>query len=545
MRRKASHPVFKPYIQNQPSLMPPRLDELIPEDHLVRVINRAIDQLNLEPLLKQYKGGGTSSFHPGMMLKVIVYAYSEKVYSSRRIAKALRENVNFMWISGRSQPDFRTINHFRSSRMKVVIDDVFGSVMEYLVEAGYVKLENYFLDGTKVEANANKHKVVWEKRRRKYQGRLQEKIRELLKEIDAVNAAENAEYGDKDLEEMGGSGAGGGMDAAKLAEKMAELNRRLAEQPENKSLKQAVKTIQKDYLPRMEKYEEQERKLAGRSSYAKTDEDATCMRMKEDRGAEKPWPKPAYNVQVGTEDQFVVGFSLHQRAGDTGCMIPHLEQVQARLGRLPKNIITDAGYGSEENYDYVERHQLGNFVKYNTFHKELQKHRKPELLRKKLFQAQNFPYDQEKDEFTCPAHKRLTYRYTVRVKSDNGYLAQRREYECAECAECPLRSECTQAKGNRRIRISFRLQRFRAQARDNLQSPQGKALRARRSVEVETVFGQSKHNMGLRRFMLRGKEKVHNELGLHCIAHNMKKIWSKEQAKRTELAQKMQKLAAG
>lgn len=544
MRRKASQPVFKPYIQNQPSLMPPRLDELIAEDHLVRVINRAIDQLDLEPLLKQYKGGGTSSFHPGMMLKVIVYAYSEKVYSSRRIAKALRENVNFMWISGRSQPDFRTINHFRSSRMKAVIDDVFGSVMEYLVEAGYVKLENYFLDGTKVEANANKHKVVWEKRRRRYHGRLQEKIRELLKEIDEVNAAENAEYGDKDLEEMGGSGGGGGMDAAKLSEKMAELNRRLAEQPENKSLKQAVKTIRKDYLPRMEKYEEQERKLAGRSSYAKTDEDATCMRMKEDRGAERPWPKPAYNVQVGTEEQFVVGFSIHQRAGDTGCMIPHLEQVQARLGRLPQNIITDAGYGSEENYDYVERHQLGNFVKYNTFHKELQKHRKPELLRKKLFLAENFPYDPEQDEFTCPAHKRLIYRYTFRVKSDNGYLAQRREYECAECAECPLRSECTKAKGNRRIRISFRLQRFRAQARDNLQSPQGKALRARRSVEVETVFGHSKHNMGLRRFMLRGKEKVHTELGLHCIAHNLKKLSSKEQAKQAELTSSMQKLAA-
>jgi hypothetical protein len=156
-----------------------------------------------------------------MMLKVIVYAYSEKVYSSRRIAKALRENVNFTWISGRSQPDFRTINHFRSSRMKGVIDDVFASVMEYLVEQGYVKLENYFVDGTKIEANANKHKVVWEKRRHKYHGRLQEKIRELLKEIDEVNAAENAEYGDQCLVETGGSGTGGGMDAAKLAEKMA------------------------------------------------------------------------------------------------------------------------------------------------------------------------------------------------------------------------------------------------------------------------------------------------------------------------------------
>jgi transposase len=545
MRRKETQPVFKPYVQNQLSLMPARLDELIPADHLVRVINQAIDQLDLEPLQKQYKGGGTSSFHPVMMLKVIVYAYSEKVYSSRRIAKALRENVNFMWISGNNRPDFRTINHFRSSRMKAVIDEVFGEVLEYLIEQGYVQMEHYFVDGSKIEANANKHKVVWEKRNRRYKERLQKKIEELLAEIEAVNAAENAEYGDKDLEEMGGSGSGGGMNAGKLAEKMAELNQRLAEQPENKELKRAVKTMQKDYLPRMQKYEEQERKLAGRSSYAKTDEDAACMRMKEDRGAEKPWPKPAYNVQLGTEDQFVVGFSVHQRAGDPGCLIPHLEQVRARQGRLPKNIIADAAYGSEENYDYVERNQLGNYLKYNTFHQEQHKPRKPELQRKQLFRAENFPYDTEKDEFICPAQKRLTYRRKLHVKSDNGYVAERREYECAECANCPIRAECTKAKGNRCIRISFRLQQFREQARENLLSPEGQALRARRSVEVETVFGQTKHNMGLRRFMLRGKEKVHNELGLHCIAHNMKKMHNKQQARRAELAQNMQKLAAG
>ena len=524
--------------------MPPRLDELIPEDHLVRVVNEAVEQLDLEPLMKEYKGGGTSSFHPRMMLKVIVYAYCERIYSSRRMAKALRENVNFMWISGRNQPDFRTLNHFRSSRMKAVIDEIFGEVLEYLIEAGYVKLEHYFVDGTKVEANANKHKVVWAKRMRKNKTRLQEKIGELLKEIEEVNEAENAEYGDKDLEETGGQGGEGGLNAQKLAEKMAELNRRLAEQPENKPLKQAVKKIEKEYLPRLGQYEDQEHKLAGRSSYAKADEDATCMRMKEDRGEERPWPKPAYNVQVGTEDQFVVGFSVHQRPGDPGCLIPHLEQVQARLGGcLPKNIIADAAYGSEENYDYLERHGLGNYLKYNTFHKDQVKHRKPELIRKRLFQAENFPYDEAADEFICPAEKRLTYRRTIHVKSNNGYIAQRREYECADCASCPLRSECTRAKGNRRIRISFRLQQFRKQARQNLLSPQGIDLRARRCTEVETFFGQSKHNMGVRRFMLRGKDKVHTEMGLHSIAHNMKKVWGMQVAKRAEDAQRLQKLA--
>lgn len=526
--------------------MPPSLDEMVPADHLVRVINEAVDQLDIDPLLKQYKGGGSSSFHPRMMLKAIVYAYSEKIYSSRRIAKALRENVNFMWISGRNTPDFRTINHFRSSRMKEVIDQVFGQVLEYLIEQGYVQLENYFLDGSKIEANANKHKVVWAKRMNKNRVRLQEKIQELLVQIEQVNAAENAAYGDKDLEEMGGggSGAGGGMDAAKLAEKMAELNRRLAERPEDKPLKQAAKTIEKDYLPRMQKYEEQERILAGRNSYAKADADATCMRMKEDRGAEKAWPKPAYNIQLGTEGQFVVGFSLHQRTGDPGCLIPHLEQTWMRLGRWPKNIIADAAYGSEENYAFAERHHLGNYLKYNTFHQDQLKHRKPELIRKKLFRAENFPYDETKDEFICPNQKPLSYLGTRKVRSDNGYLSERREYGCAECTDCPLKAECTKAKGNRTIRISFRLQAFREQARQNLTSELGKKLRAERSVEVETVFGQMKHNMGVRRFLLRGKRKTHNELGLHCMAHNLKKVWLLQQGQRAEAAQKMQKLAA-
>ncbi len=136
----------------------------------------------------------------------------------------------------------------------------------------------------------------------------------MLKEIDAVNEAENEEYGDKDLEEMGG---GGGIDCGETGAEDRELNQRLKEKPEDKKLAKAVKVMEKDYLPRQKRYEEQERKLAGRNSYSKTDEDATFFRMKEDRGAEKPLPKPAYNVQTGTEGQFVVGFSLHQRAGDT------------------------------------------------------------------------------------------------------------------------------------------------------------------------------------------------------------------------------------
>ena len=526
MKRKPSAPVFKPYVMNRVALLPPSYDEKIPAGHLVRVVNDAVEKIDISSLLAQYPGGGRSSYHPVMMLKVLVYAYAEKVYSSRRIAKALRENIYFMWISGESTPDFRTINDFRGSRMKKVIDEVFTAVLEHLIAAGHVKLEHYFLDGTKVEADANKHKVVWAKKRETYHQRVQKQIKDLLKHIEEVNEAEQEEYGDDDLEELGGNGQAE-VNSELLEKKIDELNRKLRERLQKKDsapTRKALKKLAGDCLVRLKKYEEQEKTLHGRSSYAKTDPEASCMRMKEDRGAEKPWPKPAYNVQIGTEGQFIVGFSVHGRSGDTSCLIPHLENLRAHLGRLPHDLITDAGYGSEENYAYVELNRLGNFVKYNTFYQDTHHFRKPELLRKRQFLAENFPYDQEQDEFICPAHQRLQFQYTSRYTSANGYVTDRRNYECQACKECPLKSECTRAKGNRRIRISFRLLEYRRQAKSNLTSDEGQRLRAARSTEVEPVFGIIKQNMGFRRFHLRGLEKVKTEWGLVSIAHNMKKL---------------------
>jgi len=512
---------FKEYTMEQASLLPPSLEELIPEDHLVRVVNRVIEQIDIKPLLAKYKGGGTSSYHPRMLLKVIVYAYAEKIYSSRKIAKALRENVNFMWISGGNQPDFRTINHFRGVVMKEAVRAVFSKVLELLIEGGYVKLENYFVDGTKIGANANAHKVVWAKKTQHYKERLQEQIQVLLAEIEQVTEQENQEYGDEDLEELGGKG---GIDAGKLQKKVTELNQTLKKQPQNKLLKKVVRQIEKDALPRMQKYEEQERVLAGRNSYSRSDPDASNLRMKEDRAAQKPLSRPAYNVQIGTEEQFIVGYSLHQQAGDTSCFITHMDQVNFPPDKQPKNISGDAGYGSEENYAWLEKKQIGNFLKYNTFHKEQHPPRKPEWVEQARFQSANFPYDAAKDEFTCPAQQPLIYLETKPYQTSAGYLSERRYYECAHCSACPLKPKCTKAKGNRRIQVSFELQRFRQQARQNLLSEQGIALRKKRSTEPETVFGDIKHNRGFRRFSLRGLKKVETEWGILSIAHNLRKL---------------------
>jgi len=181
--------VYKPYVMEQPSLLPPDLEELIPENHVVRTVHATIEQLDLSILHQQYRGGGTS-----MMLKLLVYGYVEKLYSSRRIAKALRENVNFMWLSGQNRPDFRTINRFRGEVMKEIIGEVFASVLELLIEQEHVKLEDYFVDGSKLEANARRHSAVWAKNTQRYKEGVQQKIRELLEEIETANETEQEEH---------------------------------------------------------------------------------------------------------------------------------------------------------------------------------------------------------------------------------------------------------------------------------------------------------------------------------------------------------------
>jgi transposase len=566
MPKQKLPPVFKEYTMGQMVLLPVDLEEEIESNHLVRVVNTAIEKMDLRVVYEQYKGGGTSSYHPKMLLKVLIYAYSQQLYSSRKIAKALRENIYFIWLSGNSHPDFHTINRFRGKVVQETIGEIFAAVLSLLVEGGYVKLENYFVDGTKLEANASKYSFVWAKNTRRYKEQVQAKVAALLETIEQINAAEDAEYGENDLPERGGSRP---LDAAQLEAKINELNARLrqlqqGEPPEDapgggeppssgesvsaaepaqsspapvagekktgdkrkqrhkskaQQLAKGIRQLAEEYLPRLQKYEAQEAILGERNSYAKTDPDATFMRMKDDH-LQNGQLKAGYNIQMGTEAQFVVGFSLHQRPGDPGCLIPHLEETRAqRGGQQPQQVVADSAYGSEENYAYLEQAGMQAFVKYNTFYQETKPRRKP-----KPFAAEQMPYDEAQDAFTCPNGQLLRYKTTWRYRSDNGYVSERRIYECADCSQCPLKEQCTKAEGNRQVQLSFRLRAMRARAKALLLSEQGTALRKQRCIDVETVFGRFKQDWGFRRFLLRGLEKVKTEWGLLCIAHNFAKL---------------------
>jgi transposase len=194
---------FKTYNQQQSFLLPHNLEDMVGQTHLVRVVNRVVNSMDLRSLFNQYKGGGTTAYSPKMLLKVLLYAYSIKIYTGRKIAAALRQDTNFMWLAVMNRPDFRTINNFRSGKAKEVIELIFKEMLEFLMEQKYIKVENYFCDGSTFTADANKNGMVWKKNAERYKASAEQECRELFKKIDELNTAEDKQYGNNDLEQTG------------------------------------------------------------------------------------------------------------------------------------------------------------------------------------------------------------------------------------------------------------------------------------------------------------------------------------------------------
>ncbi|HOS30988.1 MAG TPA: transposase, partial [Treponemataceae bacterium] len=194
---------YKPYSQSEMWLLPPSLDELVPQDHCVRTVSNTIDELHIEGIFEKYaKGGGASRYNPVMLVKILIYGYMTGLFSSRKLGKAVKENIYYMWLAGNQKPDFRTINAFRGKELKETVEEIFVAVVKLLNQKGYVQLQNYFVDGTKIESAANKYTFVWRRAVEKNETKLDKNLRELLKEIDEENNAENAQYGENDLAEF-------------------------------------------------------------------------------------------------------------------------------------------------------------------------------------------------------------------------------------------------------------------------------------------------------------------------------------------------------
>ena len=517
---KSDKITYKPYEQKQPYLIPPSVDELIPADHLARLVSEVIDEMGIERLLRKYqRGGGASRYHPVMMTKLFVYGYMTKVCSSRMLAKAARENVMYMWLSGNQKPDFRTLNDFRGKLLKGAMEEIFVTAVKMLAAKGYIKLENYFVDGTKIESASGRYTFVWKKAVEKNDKKLDAKLRAYIRTAETAWEEENGEYGDRDLEELGGKEGYTSADVKEIANVLRERLERLDEGESKKKLGKGLKTIEKDCLPRKKKYEKAKRICGERNSHSKTDPDATFMRMKEDHLG-KGQLKPAYNVQIGTENGFVVGYDLFPNPTDSRTLKPHLRRQAKRLGAKPKVVIADAGYGGEENYRYLENKGQVAVVKYGTYGKE-----KSRKWKEDIYRTENWEYDKEGKYYVCPNGRKLALRETRKKKTGSGYRITVEKYECESCKYCRKKKNCTKAKGNRVIERNERWLRLKQKARRTLEDEKYIELRKQRSVEVETVFGQIKGNLGYRRFLLRGTAKASTEWGLLVLGYNLKQIY--------------------
>ena len=511
-KEKSGKVVFKEYHQHQVCMLPPNLEELITPKHLVRVVDGVIERVDLKILEQGYKGGGASNYHPRMMLKVLVYAYSMKLYSCRRIDQALKQDIHFMWLSGMQRPDFRTINNFRSGTLKTLIEKVFAEVLGFLIEQNYVKLENYFVDGTKLQADANRYTAVWASNTTRYKENLKAKVKELFNEIDAQNKQEDEHYGDTHHESEGGQS---NLSSEAIRQKSEQLNKQLT-QAGDKNGQRKVKRLQnklQQAARKMEQYEDQEQILAGRRSYSKTDQDAVFMRMKDGQLL------PAYNVIQGTEDQFIINYTIAQSSGESHLLKAHLHQLEQRIGRLPENIIGDAAYGSEENYAYLKDKSCSAYLKYSGYyHEQTRKHKQDR------FHRDNLPYDPFTDSFSCPNGEKIIRKSSTKQINPSGYERLTHLYESRHCEGCLMADACKKkSQQHRQITVNPTWEQFKEQARARLFTKKGVVLRKQRSIDVESSFGDIKYNQSYHRFRLRGIKKVNIEWGLIAISHNLRK----------------------
>lgn len=503
--------VFKTYNQQQAMLLPPDLDELIDANHPVRVINGVIDYLDIDKITKTYKGGGASSFHPRMLLKVLVYAYICNEYSSRRIEQLLRRDVHFMWLSAMSTPDHNTINRFRNDKLKDVLKDIFTQIVKLLADSGHIGLKDINVDGTKIEANANRYTFVWGNAIKSNKEKMSQQLEQLW---DYAENIATEELKDKRPSSFAP------FDPDRVSQTIEQINEALADKEVDKKVKQKLRYAQKNWPANTAKYNEQEQILNGRNSYSKTDTDATFMRMKEDH-MQNGQLKPGYNVQVSSENQFVLNYSIHPNPTDTLTLPAHIEDLEQHLGTIPQTLTADAGYGSEQNYEVLEQKQVEAYVKYNYFDKEQQGSRSS-------FHADQLHYNETEDYIVCPMGQHMQNIGTCKEKNRSGYEQAITKYRAQNCDGCPLRGMCHKQKGNRIVEINHNLRKLKAQAAQRLRSEEGIRKRKKRCHDVEPVFANWKQNKNFRRFRLRGKDKVTIEIGLIALAHNLQKLTGKQ-----------------
>jgi hypothetical protein len=378
-----------------------------------------------------------------------------------------------------------------------------------LLDHGHITLKAAYLDGTKIEANANRYTFVWGKAIKGSKERIKHQLKELWSYAEQV-AKEELEHNEPEgFEEI---------DAKKVTQAIEKIDQALVGKEVDKKVKQKLNYARRKWPEALDRYEKYNHQLGDRNSLSKTDPDATFMRMKEDHMLNGQL-KPGYNWQISTQNQYILGYTLHQNPTDTATLSVHIESLEKNLGVVPDTLVADAGYGSEENYEYLENKGIDAYVKFNNFHREQTKKWKENPHR-----GENLYYNEELDCYFCPMGQAMTFIGERTQKSKLGYKQFYRQYQAQNCKGCPMRGPCYKAKGNRILDANTKLIKYKQRIREKLNSETGLKHRSQRPADVEAVFGIIKYNHHFKRFLLRGLEKTEIEAGLISMAHNLRKM---------------------
>lgn len=471
----------------------------------------------LTDVLKHWRG--RSRYNPVDMLKTVLFAFADKGYCSlRELEENCKVNIRYMYLMNWEMPSYRTFGYFIQEVLADKIEEIFRDINEAIFKAEHVDLSHIYIDGTKLEANANRYSWVWKKATEKSRYRLFAKITALLNEMNAelrwsgLQMETNEEYVPEYLEEL----LSGYARLYQLEEESFVHGK-----GRHKTVQQRRYEQLRGCKQKLEAYREK-LTICGkeRNSYAKTDPCATFMQLKKDYMGNGQL-LPAYNVQIGVADEYIAVADVKQYRSDVDCFVPLMEKFHSLYGIYPEYPVADAGYGSYNNYLYCEQHGMKKYMKFTMYDKE----RKDKRYRENPYRAENFRIDAE-GMMRCPNGKGFHFRYRRAVKG-NQYGRQEEIYECEDCSGCPYAEQCKKTARNRTVRINAELTAMHREVVENLGSIQGALLRMNRSIQAEGTFGILKYDRRYKRIVRRGLDSVKLEVFLVSIGHNLYKYYNK------------------
>lgn len=472
--------------------------------------------VNLKKYLKNANQGiGRNGYDPEVMLKIVLFAYTINVRSTRKIEDLCRNDIRFMYLSNELTPSHMSICNFINNYLLNNIEDISNDIIKYLIEENGVDISKVFIDGTKVEARSNKYTWVWKKacitnRKKKYKQLTEifESINDDYKyEVDMFIETKDA-YTIEEVENV-----------VDLLEKKAEEESIVftyEKRAKKTDLQKTHDTIV-EIIKKLKEYAEKIR-ICGddRNSYSKTDHDATFMRVKTDYMGNTAL-LPAYNLQYVNAGEFILYGLTSQFATDSRCFIPLMEKYKEIFGKYPDKVIGDAGYGNFETYEFCDKNKIGKYMKFASWKKETHDkkyHNNP-------FRIINFKIDDEGNP-VCPNGKRF-FKIEERVIKGNADKRTEEIYQCEDCEGCPLREKCHKSSENRKINVNRALTVHHQEVINNLATDEGIKLRMIRSSMAEGAFGVVKEDYNYKRITRTTLKKVNLELYLVIIGFNIKK----------------------